>query len=761
MNIDELLSQINEWHEKDEHQKIIDAIEALPLEEWDYELTGLLARAYNNVAYPHDPRLEKAVSLLESVREAGQEDDRWHYRMGYALYYLDREAEALPCFRRAAELDPDDEDAMQFIEWCEEAISSKTVVYSEEEMAAVEEHISEYFGEFENVFHEIVSPDIHVDICVIPPTEERDYYTLVTMGMGAFEMNIPEELAEYRLERAELAISLPPDWKLDQESLNDEKWYWCIRLLKEAARLPIRSDAWLGWGHTIGLNGGKTYADNTELCACILIDPQASEDNRTVSELPDGDAVNFYQVIPLYQDELEYKIKYGAEALLDKMGGKVSFVVDTDRPSVVETEGSVMDEVTWHLEKIPAMNLPIEEINAYNHLAIYLRWCMEHDLMGEEFMERYGDRVKQVKTDPAQIDLRELLRDELDGRLLPRYFNDEGIDFAMYYYGEEDLPCFPADIDNYALGYFGAERYNSDEFHDEAYLFVPFDEDYYQGMAKVIQQRWEAWHNMDDELEKTEPTEMAKAMMSYLDCECKYFPPMSDDDPIMASYNNACRLAPREGFVPMLIAVDETLWECLILNSDPDNDFGNDCEFNTKAVADYRQQQLSQPVSDGKPILNELIGCRKEEAEDCGMDWNEEVLGEMNGGEHNNRFGGYWNYGRSKTYPLILARIPVKNPWEVFAYLPFGNWNECPDTPSLMAAAKHWYERYGAVPAVMTHDVLEFVLPKPVNSEAAMELALEQYGFCSDIVNQGPEGATVGWLADTLRQSTVWYFWWD
>ena len=52
-------------------------------------------------------------------------------------------------------------------------------------MEAVEGHIQQYFGKFENVFHELVSPDIHVDICVVPPSEERDYYTLVTMGMGA------------------------------------------------------------------------------------------------------------------------------------------------------------------------------------------------------------------------------------------------------------------------------------------------------------------------------------------------------------------------------------------------------------------------------------------------------------------------------------------------------------------------------------------------------------------------------------------------
>ena len=52
------------------------------------------------------------------------------------------------------------------------------------------------------------------------------------------------------------------------------------------------------------------------------------------------------------------------------------------------------------------------------------------------------------------------------------------------------------------------------------------------------------------------------------------------------------------------------------------------------------------------------------------------------------------------TCPLILAKIPVKSPWEIFAYLPFGNWNECPDTPELMAVAKYWFEQHGAVPAL-------------------------------------------------------------
>ena len=53
-------------------------------------------------------------------------------------------------------------------------------VYTEEEMEAVEGHIQQYFGKFGHVFHELSSPDIHVDICVVPPSQERDYYTPVS-----------------------------------------------------------------------------------------------------------------------------------------------------------------------------------------------------------------------------------------------------------------------------------------------------------------------------------------------------------------------------------------------------------------------------------------------------------------------------------------------------------------------------------------------------------------------------------------------------
>ena len=416
-----------------------------------------------------------------------------------------------------------------------------------------------------------------------------------------------------------------------------------------------------------------------------------------------------------------------------------------------------MDDVSYHIESIEEKELPIDPINAYNHMAIYLRWCMEHDLMGEKFLEEHGEVVNQVKADPGSTELRTFIREELFGCLFSALFNQKGRAFAHYYYGENDAPYYPADIDDYALKYFGPSRYHSNEFQQEAYLFIPFDEKYYQAMAKVIEKRFVNWQGQDFDEDTLEPSEVAQAIMEYLDCECTYFPSMADDDPIMSAYSYARRLGVREGFIPVLIkADDETLLECLVMNADPENDA--DCyEFNPKAVEEYRKKMLSAPVKDGKAVLEELTGQRKEEAEEDDMDWEEEIIGEIDGGINNDRFASYWDSDTNMTVPLILAKIPVKNPWEIFAYLPFGNWNECPDTLELMAVAKYWFEQYDAVPAAMSHDELEFLLPTSVPKEKAMDVAVEQYGFCPDL----DQNASIGTLADTIHQSTVWYFWWD
>lgn len=204
-------------------------------------------------------------------------------------------------------------------------------VYSEEQQDCIESHIEKHFGKFDNVFHELCSPDIHVDICIIAPTEERNFYTLVTMGMGAHRMNVPESLKDEKLDRAELLITLPADWDIQN---NEERWYWPLRWLKIMARLPINQDTWLGWGHTVP--NGEPFAENTKLCCMLLECPYTYGEDSMVCELPDGEYVRFYQMLPLYEEEMQFKMQNGCDALTERFDDEFSDVLDVNRKNYCE-----------------------------------------------------------------------------------------------------------------------------------------------------------------------------------------------------------------------------------------------------------------------------------------------------------------------------------------------------------------------------------------------------------------------------------------
>lgn len=753
-NKEEFLAQIEKWNDMEKFSKCIKALEDIPEAEQDYDMVMLLVRAYENYAIlgdngeePEDDEkeraLNKALELLESIREAGESQAGWNKRMAYAYQYLvEQEEKAIEYAKRWAELDPEDNSAVAVINECNEELEKRKIkcesccdddngdnksiapeMYSEDEIDIIEKHIEHYYGNFEFVFHEKVSPDIHVDICLIPPSEECNWYTLVTMGMGAHLMNVPNQLKEDQLERAELVICLPEYWKLDKEHLKDEKWYWPIRLLKELARFPGENNTWLGWGHTVSYDGPLSYT--TELCASILINPPCGNVGGNTCTLPDGEEVNFYQVIPLYGDELEYKLKNGTQKLLDKMndnillvnphrlnvlnqidietnpiqsseisissvarqeviahiekyfgkinnflhddscseypldiaviaprkehnyytlitanmsnhevlesddidgntchqellinlppdwklglsdwteekwcwpirlitslarqcirhrtciswgktmelGGENTFSEDTklcaivllspsifgDKSSTCKTQGagsvefyqviplyreelqfiqdkdideffeicpddaletinplrlnvvtdaekigydiSYIDDAKKHEEKIEELHLSADELAPYNHMAIYLRWCIEHNLMSQPFLFRHGNLVDRVKAEDS-IDLREFIRDneDLHGGLSTILLNRVGTMFTKWYNWENrSTPyAYIKDIQAYAMDYFKGRIWNSEDETDAAYLLLPWTEKYYHDMAALIDDRFKEWED--------------------------------------------------------------------------------------------------------------------------------------------------------------------------------------------------------------------------------------------------------------------------
>ncbi len=202
-----------------------------------------------------------------------------------------------------------------------------------ENIERISDHIEEFVGPVATVFHELLSDLVHIDVHIVEPSPERNYYTLVTSGMSDRPMHAPEGAEELRY--AELLIALPPDWPMGQEDWKKPDNYWPVWLLKFLARFPHEYETWL-WGmHTVP-NGDppEPYSGNTELCAAMLLPPIRTEEGFRELRIDDDKTIHFFAIVPLHQDELELKLKEGAEALFDGFDEhRVSELLDPSRPS--------------------------------------------------------------------------------------------------------------------------------------------------------------------------------------------------------------------------------------------------------------------------------------------------------------------------------------------------------------------------------------------------------------------------------------------
>ena len=128
----QLIAQVNALHEENEHQKIIALIEREAPTSLDYELTGLLARAYINYAQPYMDSFQEliahAVELLRGIEAEGMADPVWYYRIGTALYWQDKEESALTYLEQCLAMDPTNEYAPEIIEQCNRALDRRRIV---------------------------------------------------------------------------------------------------------------------------------------------------------------------------------------------------------------------------------------------------------------------------------------------------------------------------------------------------------------------------------------------------------------------------------------------------------------------------------------------------------------------------------------------------------------------------------------------------------------------------------------------------------
>ena len=204
--------------------------------------------------------------------------------------------------------------------------------------AEIGRHIQQHIGPIHIVFSEFIFDELKIDICHVKSSLFRRYEVLVTCGMSALPMCVPDTIEAPRL--AEIITVLPKGWPLQKNDFYDERNYWPIRLMKDLARYPTTAKTWLGFGHTMASAESeatlKPYAESTKQCAAILLPSMTLGEKAWEMKRSDGESVFFWTAVPIYAEELELKREKGADelmALFDKF--KINDRINPARVCVV------------------------------------------------------------------------------------------------------------------------------------------------------------------------------------------------------------------------------------------------------------------------------------------------------------------------------------------------------------------------------------------------------------------------------------------
>ena len=200
-----------------------------------------------------------------------------------------------------------------------------------------------------------------------------------------------------------------------------------------------------------------------------------------------------------------------------------------------------------------------------------------------------------------------------------------------------------------------------------------------------------------------------------------------------------------KGYIPVFLTVDEYLLKTFEISMKDEN---------TDNMIDIFNKNLEK-AKNINPIelFNKFI---EQNADSIKSNVNEDFTKnnyEINDSNKNNlKFLTIFNNEGNLKDNVILVKVPTTKPYEVLAY--FGMESED------IAIVKYWYEKYGAIPASITYDEIEFYVERPPQTlEETKKLAVEHYAFCYGLLWGCYD--TLEEAASTIYKNVHWYFWWS
>jgi hypothetical protein len=192
-------------------------------------------------------------------------------------------------------------------------------------------------GELIEWKHEIAG-DPAVTIHASGPGEEWDAVTLFTTGLSDIILKLPDGQPV----SIELSLSLPSDWPLDEQSLQDPAWNWPIVWMDRIARQTRQSQTWPDRFEALFMNGEPPtpLATGTDLCGWVCLQSQ-----RGNHQMPDYRYIDIYGMFPMYAEERALIANEGGQALVQRFQAhSIPQYIVPDRPNVADDKYALPDD---------------------------------------------------------------------------------------------------------------------------------------------------------------------------------------------------------------------------------------------------------------------------------------------------------------------------------------------------------------------------------------------------------------------------------
>lgn len=201
-------------------------------------------------------------------------------------------------------------------------------------VAAVKQHLEEYVGKISALIEEIsdhAQPNA-VSVAVIEPNAKKPHYTLCTLG-----------LSKAQISNVEIMACLPSDWNL--EELDNPVWNWPFNWLREIVGFAQTQNIPFSLDQTIpNGNPPETLASNTELCGFLIGLPLNFPGDFYQLKIDDKTCINFYSLIPLYEEEMQFTKSCKIERFYKKLfENRINEVIQIQRPNLCSRKSSSDD----------------------------------------------------------------------------------------------------------------------------------------------------------------------------------------------------------------------------------------------------------------------------------------------------------------------------------------------------------------------------------------------------------------------------------